>query len=222
MTKRVLLHVGTPKTGTSYLQDVLFRNRPVLAEHDIHYPAERFDDHDNFGWQRIKPFFGLRKRWFELILQGQDARSYGVPDVYPNGTPTFALATSRLDFVKAFVTIKAKAGMTLKVGREQADGLEIGMSRMFAIASDYATVLRSFDLASLRWDGRKSGLMGIVATPVDNSPYGFNQRRPGEFFWALQATHTTGQNAHRLYLARRSTDASGPTSETGVKSVSGL
>ena len=25
--QRVLLHVGTPKTGTSYLQDVLFRNR---------------------------------------------------------------------------------------------------------------------------------------------------------------------------------------------------
>ncbi len=44
MTKRVLLHVGTPKTGTSYLQDVLFRNRSVLAEHDILYPAERFDD----------------------------------------------------------------------------------------------------------------------------------------------------------------------------------
>ena len=44
MTKRVLLHVGTPKTGTSYLQDVLFRNKQVLAGHDILYPAERFDD----------------------------------------------------------------------------------------------------------------------------------------------------------------------------------
>jgi len=44
VTKRVLLHVGTPKTGTSYLQDVLFRNKRVLAEHGILYPAERFDD----------------------------------------------------------------------------------------------------------------------------------------------------------------------------------
>ena len=43
------------------------------------------DDHDNFGWHRIKPFFGLRKRWFELVLQGQDARSYDVPDAV---TPT--------------------------------------------------------------------------------------------------------------------------------------
>ena len=45
MTKRVLLHVGTPKTGTSYLQDVLFRNRRMLAGAGIHYPADRFDAH---------------------------------------------------------------------------------------------------------------------------------------------------------------------------------
>ena len=43
--RRVLLHVGTPKTGTSYLQDVLHRNRETLAEHDICYPADRFDAH---------------------------------------------------------------------------------------------------------------------------------------------------------------------------------
>jgi hypothetical protein len=42
-TKRVLLHVGTPKTGTSYLQDVLFRNREQLGKQGILYPADRFD-----------------------------------------------------------------------------------------------------------------------------------------------------------------------------------
>jgi hypothetical protein len=45
VSTRVLLHVGTPKTGTSYLQDVLFRNRERLAEAGICYPAERFDAH---------------------------------------------------------------------------------------------------------------------------------------------------------------------------------
>ena len=45
MSERVLLHVGTPKTGTSYLQDVLFRNRPELAEAGVLYPADRFDAH---------------------------------------------------------------------------------------------------------------------------------------------------------------------------------
>ena len=43
--RRVLLHVGTPKTGTSYLQDVLYRNRETLAAHGICYPADRFDAH---------------------------------------------------------------------------------------------------------------------------------------------------------------------------------
>lgn len=43
--RRVLLHVGTPKTGTSYLQDVLFRNRELLAEQGLCYPADRFDGH---------------------------------------------------------------------------------------------------------------------------------------------------------------------------------
>ncbi len=45
MTRRVLLHVGTPKTGTSYVQDVLFRNRETLAEAGFLYPADRFDAH---------------------------------------------------------------------------------------------------------------------------------------------------------------------------------
>ena len=45
MTRRVLLHVGTPKTGTSALQDVLFRNRGRLLEQGVLYPGERFDAH---------------------------------------------------------------------------------------------------------------------------------------------------------------------------------
>ena len=45
MSKKVLLHVGTPKTGTSYLQDVLFHNQRVLEESGILYPGRRFDAH---------------------------------------------------------------------------------------------------------------------------------------------------------------------------------
>ena len=45
MARRVLLHIGTPKTATTYLQDILFRNRDVLSRHGVHYPVEHFDDH---------------------------------------------------------------------------------------------------------------------------------------------------------------------------------
>ena len=45
MTKKVSLHVGTPKTGTSYLQHVLYHNQPRLRSHGISYHADRFDAH---------------------------------------------------------------------------------------------------------------------------------------------------------------------------------
>jgi hypothetical protein len=45
VTKRVLLHVGTPKTGTSFLQHVLFHNRDKLLAKGIRYPADRHDAH---------------------------------------------------------------------------------------------------------------------------------------------------------------------------------
>jgi hypothetical protein len=41
----VIVHVGTPKTGTSFVQDVLFLNRDTLAQQGILYPADRFDEH---------------------------------------------------------------------------------------------------------------------------------------------------------------------------------
>ena len=45
MSSKVLIHVGTPKTGTSQLQDVLFANRDLLRRHRVCYPADRFDAH---------------------------------------------------------------------------------------------------------------------------------------------------------------------------------
>jgi len=40
-----VLHVGTPKTGTSFVQELLFQNRDRLAERGVLYPADRFDAH---------------------------------------------------------------------------------------------------------------------------------------------------------------------------------
>lgn len=45
MSRRVFLHIGAPKTGTTYLQDRLTLNRSRLAEQDIHYPETRTGDH---------------------------------------------------------------------------------------------------------------------------------------------------------------------------------
>jgi hypothetical protein len=45
VARRVLVHVGAPKTGTSFVQDLLFGNREALAAQGILYPADRFDAH---------------------------------------------------------------------------------------------------------------------------------------------------------------------------------
>ena len=45
MARKVVVHVGAPKTGTSFVQDLLFSSRDRLAERGICYPADRFDAH---------------------------------------------------------------------------------------------------------------------------------------------------------------------------------
>ena len=39
MSRRVYLHIGAPKTGTTYLQDRLTLNASSLADHGIHFPS---------------------------------------------------------------------------------------------------------------------------------------------------------------------------------------
>ncbi len=74
MTRRILLHVGTPKTGTSYVQDVLHRNRGVLSHHGILYPADRFDAHFLAALDLMRlPWGGLEAEaigaWDHLVRQ---------------------------------------------------------------------------------------------------------------------------------------------------------
>jgi hypothetical protein len=45
MARRICLHIGGPKTGTTYLQTVMWRNRPALAEQGLLYPGDRRMDH---------------------------------------------------------------------------------------------------------------------------------------------------------------------------------
>ncbi len=45
MTDRVFLHIGGPKTGTTYLQDVMLGNRRRLADQGVWYVGERWIDH---------------------------------------------------------------------------------------------------------------------------------------------------------------------------------
>lgn len=175
------------------------------------------DDSDDFGWNRLKPLVSVQTAKVELTLQGQDSRSYGVADLNPNGTSTYASRTSQLDFVKAYVKFTPRPGVALKIGREQADGIDVGISRKIASSSNYGTVLKSFDLVSLRLDRGRTSLFGFVADPVDNRPYALNARHAGELLWGAQVSHAQRRNTHRAYVMSRRIDANGPRSEAGAR-----
>jgi len=63
MSRRVFLHVGAPKTGTTYLQDRLFNNRAELTKHGIHYPVGLRPDMFGAALDLIdRPWGGLREQ----------------------------------------------------------------------------------------------------------------------------------------------------------------
>jgi hypothetical protein len=47
--KRVIIHVGAPKTGTTFLQGVLWRNRDVLRQAGLHIVGQSRGDHYRAG-----------------------------------------------------------------------------------------------------------------------------------------------------------------------------
>ena len=74
MASRIVLHVGTPKTGTSAAQDVLFAHRDELRGQGILYPADRFDAHFLAALDLMSlPWGGLEHeatgRWDQLAAQ---------------------------------------------------------------------------------------------------------------------------------------------------------
>src|SRR4051794_33416903 len=84
--RRVLVHVGAPKTGTSFVQDVLWLNRESLAMQGILYPADRFDEHFLAALDLMElPWGGLERQavgaWDRLAARVRDWQ--GTPVVSP-------------------------------------------------------------------------------------------------------------------------------------------
>lgn len=71
--RRVFLHIGAPKTGTTYLQAVFAKNRAALAGHGIAYPASQVDAHHKPVWdlrdvpEQRQGTPGVRGSWQQLV-----------------------------------------------------------------------------------------------------------------------------------------------------------
>ncbi len=65
--RRVFLHVGTPKSGTSYLQDKLARNRDRVLAQGLDYLPTRSDDH----FEAALDLLGIRWAGAEKAAKGE-------------------------------------------------------------------------------------------------------------------------------------------------------
>lgn len=74
----VFLHIGEPKTGTTYLQDVLWANRARFAEHGLLLPGKRRVDHwaaaedlRQVEQEANDPFGPLQGAWDRLAAEAR-------------------------------------------------------------------------------------------------------------------------------------------------------
>jgi hypothetical protein len=58
MRRVVHLHIGAPKTGTTYVQDRLSRNAGELGKHDVHYPGRALGDPSTFHFRAALDLLG--------------------------------------------------------------------------------------------------------------------------------------------------------------------
>lgn len=61
--RRVYLHIGSPKTGTTYLQEILWQNQEALAEAGVLYPGDKPESHfhASMDLQRVQ----FQEDWFD-------------------------------------------------------------------------------------------------------------------------------------------------------------
>lgn len=76
MPRRVFLHIGTPKSGTSYLQDRFSLNREVIAKAGLTYLPTRTGDHFEAALDLIEEHWAgqrevARGQWAALVAEAK-------------------------------------------------------------------------------------------------------------------------------------------------------
>ena len=78
MPRRVFLHIGTPKSGTTYLQEKLALNREAIAEQGLTYPTTRTGNHFEGALDLIEERWAgqldvARGQWGALVGEARKA-----------------------------------------------------------------------------------------------------------------------------------------------------
>ena len=175
----MVLHVGTPKTGTTYLQDVLWRNRILLRERDVLVPGDVPDaaflaalDLTHSGWGG-EPHPRSPGRWHALV---EETRPYPGSVVISHEMFSGATAEHAQIVVEAFAPAPVEIVITARdlmrqVPAEWQENIKHGRVKTFEefwqLLSDPA---REHEAA--RWFYQAQDVPGIVdrwasAVPAD-------------------------------------------------------
>ena len=139
MTRRVYLHVGAPKTGTTYLQDRLALNRQELARHDVHYPLGLQASHFkaaldlldvSWGGQRE----GARGEWAKLVdrVNRQDGTVIVSHEILAGARPQ-QIRRAMADFADSEVHLVYSArDLARQIPAEWQEGVKHRRRRTFA------------------------------------------------------------------------------------------
>ncbi len=168
MADVVYLHVGAPKTGTTYLQERLRINRQNLAEHDVHYPVGL--RHDMFGpaLDLIGESWGgqgeaFRGEWDNLV--GRVRRAKGTALVTHEvlaAARTEQVARAMRDLAGAEVHLVYSArDLARQVPAEWQESVKHGNHRPFKRYLDRVMTAKRLD--SKLWFWRAHGLPDVLA-----------------------------------------------------------
>lgn len=169
MARRAFLHIGSPKTGTTFLQQVLWRHRAVLSANGLLLPLPDVSDHhraslDLRGRDRAADGRSTAGAWPRLV---DDARAWDGDVLVSHETLAAADAQQADTAVRAFLdsgfevhvvitardlarqlvahwqqSVKGRHSLTL--GAYVAEGLDpdVGHGRYIALVQDHAALAR--------------------------------------------------------------------------------
>ena len=174
------------------------------ARRDYPFHDDTFQDDESFAWWRLRPRVTAKSTHLDYIVEGQDTHAAG---------GSFGSRKGWLDLLNAYADVKPGGGVSVRVGRQQADFEVLG--RMVR-TSDFVAVVRSFDVAQVSWRRGSNDVRANVMKPVDNLPSRFNREKQGERLWSVYGKRNlTPRAALQSYVMARHNDQ--VVSETGAK-----
>ena len=166
-TKRVYLHVGAPKTGTTYVQDRLALNAASLRRHGYRYPTGPHDDMFLAALDLLdRPWGGLRPRadgeWDALVRRTRRAKGTVVlsHEILAGAKQhEVQRALSDLSFAEVHVVYSAR-DLARQVAAEWQEQLKHQRKVSFRTFLDQ---IRDTDQRrTTRWFWRVQGLPGVL------------------------------------------------------------